>query len=158
MFTLFYALIFTAPFLFELLDTLKGGYITSEDLVQLIEDLYGAEMWKSIPEARLIMRDVPNANLLPTDFYQYIRNHQRLLSAFYELRSLMRKSMGGEHYWDQMQYTRNKLPLEKFKNAIKFATETFAANRPFFDVEVIAHNEGNLSVSTFDFIHNLFIH
>ena len=125
-------------YVYDLLDEEKCGFIHGDQLAQFIKDVFGPD-WNIIPEARLLIRDIPFGNMQVNDVKAYLMSHANLTKVFFELQALMRAVVHpmGVDYWVQCRYIRNKLPPDRLKNGINFAQQQMQLLKPVFVEEIV---------------------
>jgi hypothetical protein len=107
-------------FLYDLIDVEKAGFIQGKDLEDLIRDVFGPD-WKRIPEARLLIREVPLANMQLADVRKYFLFRTHLFKVFTDFREVMRKTaqpVDTIHFWQDLTRKKSSLRGDRLKNAM----------------------------------------
>ena len=107
-------------FLYDLIDVEKAGFIQGKDLEDLIRDVFGPD-WKRIPEARLLIREVPLANMQLADVRKFFLFRTHLFKVFTDFREVMRKTaqpVDTIHFWQDLTRKKSSLRGDRLKNAM----------------------------------------
>ena len=124
-------------YLYEMIDVEKAGFVQGKELEDLIRDVFGSD-WNRIPEARLLIREVPLGNMQQSDVRKYFLSHTHLFKRFTDFREVMRKTaqpVDTINFWQELTRKKTALRGDRLKNAMSLLQQVLKEMKPPVPVE-----------------------
>lgn len=96
-------------FTFDLYDTDSSGELGEEELVKMVEHMYGKEHSTNL-HARQLMEDVAGMSTIGiSEFSEFARTHPALLFKAFQMQESIRNRILGKFFWEQFSIRRLKI-------------------------------------------------